>query len=231
MQGRIQIKTPLSPARPEILSGGFIDIIQNGQMNASARLLKLYIGEPGRFQVPVSVYTGVSANNTGNNKINEELVHNFINPGTGFFNISFDGSNRLAGHRDKLTSLQLQYMAGMRILSATNYLTQKAVSVFNNIETLGISFVTGAWEKNKTGNMGVFWLNGRAIFSVSPQNVLDDIFNPAIKNNMLGYSLGMGIEISQAVNIKLFYYRYQTRQKTQSFDPPFFQASFNYSLK
>ena len=217
--------------KPEILSAGFIDIIQNGQMNASARLIKLYIGEPGKFQVPVSVYSGVSSNNTGNSKISEELIHNLINPGTGLLNISFDGSSKLIGNKGKITSLQLQYMAGMRMLTATNYLTQKAVTVFNNIETLGITFVTGAWEKNKTGNVGVFWLSGRSILSISPQNALDDIFFPSIKNDMLGYSLGMGIEISQAVNIKLFYYRYQTKQKMQSFDPPFFQASFNYSLK
>jgi len=32
--------------KSEIFSSGFIDVINNGQVNASARLIKLYIGEP-----------------------------------------------------------------------------------------------------------------------------------------------------------------------------------------
>src|ERR1700674_5565310 len=72
--------------KTEIFSGGFIDIVQNGQMNASARLFRLYIGEPGKFQLPVSVYTGVSANNFSNSPVADDVLLTLINPGTGIFN-------------------------------------------------------------------------------------------------------------------------------------------------
>ena len=42
--------------KPEILTSGFIDIINNGQVNASARFIRLYIGEPGKFALPLSIY-------------------------------------------------------------------------------------------------------------------------------------------------------------------------------
>jgi hypothetical protein len=32
--------------KPEVLNSGFIDILTNGQINASARFIRLYIGEP-----------------------------------------------------------------------------------------------------------------------------------------------------------------------------------------
>jgi len=38
-----------SAVKPEILTSGFIDIINNGQVNASARFIRLFIGEPGKF--------------------------------------------------------------------------------------------------------------------------------------------------------------------------------------
>lgn len=72
--------------KPEILTSGFIDIINNGQVNASARFIRLYIGEPGKFALPLSIYSGVSSNNFQNqqsqisNRSNEQLVTNFINP-------------------------------------------------------------------------------------------------------------------------------------------------------
>ena len=53
----------LKNQKPEIFTSGFIDIFNSGQVNASARFLRLNIGEPGKFSVPLSFYTGVSSNN------------------------------------------------------------------------------------------------------------------------------------------------------------------------
>jgi hypothetical protein len=38
--------------KPEILTSGFIDIINNGQVNASARFIRLMVGELGKFALP-----------------------------------------------------------------------------------------------------------------------------------------------------------------------------------
>jgi hypothetical protein len=35
--------------KPEILTSGFIDIVNNGQVNASARFIRLMIGETDKF--------------------------------------------------------------------------------------------------------------------------------------------------------------------------------------
>ena len=90
---KIQIQTSSnnskSPYKPEILSSRFIDIINNGQVNASARFIRPYIGEPGKFAIPLSIYSGVSSNNFQNgqsamiNRNNDEFVTNFINPLSG----------------------------------------------------------------------------------------------------------------------------------------------------
>jgi hypothetical protein len=34
--------------KPEIFTSGFIDVMNNGQVNASARFIRLFIGEPGK---------------------------------------------------------------------------------------------------------------------------------------------------------------------------------------
>jgi hypothetical protein len=48
--------------KTEIFTSGFLDIMNNGQDNASARFTKLYIGEPNKFQIPLSFYSVVSSN-------------------------------------------------------------------------------------------------------------------------------------------------------------------------
>ena len=217
--------------KPEILSGGFIDFVQTGQMNASARLMRLYIGEPGKFQVPVSIYTGVSANSLSAYRQNEDFVLNLINPGSGIFNMCFDGTNKLAGIKTKVTSLQLQYQVGFRFLSVYDRRLFKNSTFFNAIGSLGLTFVTGAWEKNKANNIGVFWLNVRGLCSNNPPSVINSILEEKVIQNLLGYSVGMGIEISQATNVKIFYFRFLNNRSIAAFTPPFIQLSFNYSMR
>src|SRR5262245_48500277 len=94
-----------NPNKPSILSGGFIDLIQTGQVNASARLFKLYIGERNKFQLPISIYTGVSANNFSRDQSESTIVSALINPVAGIFNMYIDGVNRIFGGDNKITSL------------------------------------------------------------------------------------------------------------------------------
>ena len=218
-------------AKPEILSGGFIDFAQNGQMNASARFFRLYIGEPGKFQIPVSVYTGVSANNFSVNRENEDIILHLINPGTGIFNMSFDGINPVIGKKSKITSLQLQYQAGFRFLSVYNKQLYENISFFNVIGGAGLTFVTGAWESSKINNIGLFWLNVRGLYSGNPQKIFRDFFSVPVKNNLYAYSAGLGIEITQTLNVKVFYFHFLNNRELEEFTQPFLQITFNYSMR
>jgi hypothetical protein len=42
--------------KPEIFTSGFIDIMNTGQVNASARFIRLFIGEPDKFALSVFFY-------------------------------------------------------------------------------------------------------------------------------------------------------------------------------
>ena len=83
--------------KPEIFTSEFIDIVNNGQINASVRFIRLFIGEPGKFAIPLSLYGGVSNNNFqnqsntgGTQRNNDHLVNQYINPLSGLVNISVD---------------------------------------------------------------------------------------------------------------------------------------------
>src|SRR5690349_7552129 len=133
--------------QPEIFTSGFIDIINNGQVNASARFIRLYVGEPGKFSVPISLYAGVSSNNLQNTSIysqrsNDGLVTNFINPLSGLANISIDGV-WLFRNKSKISNIGLLYHIGERILTGyrtgliTDPRTGKPINFLNSYGTLG----------------------------------------------------------------------------------------------
>lgn len=238
-----------SEGKPEVLNNGFIDVINNGQVNASARLIRLFIGEPGKFAIPLSFYSGVSANNFSNGttqgqnnpvpvlqKTNDQLVTGFINPLSGFINVSVD--NVLYFKKTKrLTKAGWLYHTGIRILTGyktgavTNPQTGKPVNFLNSFASSGFYFQTGAWEKNNAKNMGVFWTSLRYIWCRSNPNHLKE-FLPNINTNGIyhGYCVGGGIEINNLVNIKILFYKYSKRPEID-YSLPIYQFSFNYSMK
>lgn len=229
--------------KPEIFTSGFIDIVNNGQVNASARFIRLYVGEPGKFAIPLSIYSGVSSNNFANqqspviNRSNDQLVTNFINPLSGLANISVDGIIYFKKKPDKVTKTGLLYHLGERILTGirtgpvTDPTTGKPINFLNSFSSLGFYFQTGAWERNNTKNVGVSWFALRYIGCYTNPSQLKEIM-PLIKTNGLyhGYSLAWGVEINKLVNIKVVFYKYRKKPEIDYY-LPIYQFSFNYSLK
>ena len=227
--------------KPEIFTSGFIDIMNNGQVNASARFIRLFIGEPGKFAVPLSIYGGVSNNNFQSQMVslqrsNDQLINQYINPLSGLINISIDGVayfNKVP----KVTRAGLLYHTGERILTGyrtgqlTDPLTGRPTNFLNSFTTLGLYFQTGAWERSNTKNVGLFWMAFRYIGCYSNPTQIKD-FLPDINTNGIyyGYSLAFGVEINNLVNLKAVYYKY-VKQPEIDYSLPIYQFSFNYSFK
>jgi len=240
----VKTNVPANPQayKPEILTSGFIDIVNNGQVNASARFIRLFIGEPGKFAIPLSIYSGVSSNNFQNQQVpggqrsNEHLINSFINPLSGLANISIDGICFFK-KTNKLTRAGFLYHGGIRVLTGyktgliTDPSTGKPINFLNSFVTSGLYFQTGAWERNNAKNVGLFWLAGRYILCKSNANQVKEIV-PGIETNALyhGWSLAGGVEINNLVNIKIIYYKYVKRPEID-FSLPIYQFSFNYTLK
>lgn len=232
--------------KPEIFTSGFIDIVNNGQINASARFLRLYIGEPGKFAIPLSFYGGVSnnsfqgggINNSGNLYLrsNDHLINQFINPLSGLINISSENIFFFS-KKDKITCTGLLYQLGERVLTGmrtglvSNPQTGKPFNFLNSFASAGIYWQTGAWEKNNSKNIGAFWMAVRYHACYTNPKQLRE-FLPDVKTNglYLGYSIGFGVEINSLVNLKAIYYKY-TKQPEIDYGIPIYQFSFNYSLK
>ncbi len=220
----------ISAAKPEFLSGGFIDMFQTGQISASARLLKLYIGEPGKFQLPVSLYSGVTANNLSVSNADKDVANVLINPAAGLMNMMFDGRNKLLGKNGRYTSLHIQYHSGIRLLSLYSQRSGKNSTTFNFIAGAGFTFVTGAWERDQKNNIGLFWVNIRCLFSDIPDAVFPNFFIVPLESRLVGISGGFGIEITHTLNLKVLCFRVLNNQHEETFTKPLLQVSFNYSL-
>lgn len=225
------------PKKPELFNSGFIDFQNSGQMNASARVFKIYIGEPKKFMLPLSVYSGVSGNNYNNgnaasaaSKGGEQMVLGLINPMSGVFNFSTDNTFRIGKKTKSLTGVSFVYQLGEKMITGQQAFTFKSFSFFSTYANTGLLFQTGAWEKDKEKNMGVFWLLVRGHVVKTSKSFYHLSGYPPDKGFFKGYSIGMGIEINTVLNIKSYYYRY-INPGAAIFDIPIYQLTFNYSMR
>lgn len=229
--------------KPEILTSGFIDIVNNGQVNASARFIRLFIGEPGKFAIPLSIYSGVSSNNfqnqqqQGGQRSNEHLVSSFINPLSGLANISIEGIVFFTKKQTKVTKTGFLYHGGVRILTGyktgliTDPSTGTPINFLNSFGSTGLYFQTGAWERNNAKNVGIFWLATRYILCKTGEKQLKQILPDIVTIGLYhGWSLAWGVEINNLVNIKVVYYKYVKKPEID-YSLPIYQFSFNYSLR
>ncbi|MEJ7627419.1 MAG: hypothetical protein WKF35_11185 [Ferruginibacter sp.] len=225
--------------KPEVFSSGFIDVMNNGQVNASARMIKLYIGDTTNFSIPISFYGGVSNNmlqTSGTSKSNDILVNQFINPLSGLVNISTENYIYFK-KSEKISKLSFLYQIGVRILNGSRVglvsdpLTGKPVNFLNTFTANGLMLETGAWEKGNTSNVGIFRMALRYHLCHSSSKQIRE-FLPNIKTNGIysGYSLGFGIDINNVVNIKTIYYKYFKAPEID-YGFPIYQFSFNYHLQ
>ncbi len=243
IQEQTILKTALQKEyKPEIFTSGFIDVVNSGQVNASARFIRLYIGEPGKFALPLSLYSGVSSNNFQNpqttlQRNNDVLVTNFINPLSGLANLSVDGVIYFSPKKEKITRAGILYHLGERVLTGirtgitSSLTTGKPINFLNSFGSMGFYFQTGAWERSNSKNLGVSWFAFRYIGCYTNPGQLKEIM-PDIETNGVywGYSIAWGVEISKLVNIKVVYYKY-TKKPEINYSLPIYQFSFNYSLK
>jgi len=227
--------------KPEIFTNGFIDIMNNGQVSASARFIRLFVGEPGKPSIPLSLYSGVSANNFQSALMpaqvsNDALVNAYINPLSGLINLSSDGviyfKKKVALSRGGIV-----YHFGERVLTGfrTGIITDPAIgkpsNFLNSFATTGLYVQTAAWERSNLKNLGIFWIVARYHFCYSNPIQIRS-FLPAIVTNGIytGYSLGAGVEIKNLVSIKTIYYKYIKKPEID-YSLPIYQFSFNYSMR
>ncbi len=217
----------------ELLSRGFVDFFSNGKMQGTAQLLKINIGEPDAFYIPLFILVGASGDGLGEQERNENAVANLLNPIGGIFNGTINGRNNLYSSNSGITSLKFAYQASGKLINAQDSITGELRFLGTGYGNAGLFFQTGAWEPDAEGNMGVFWIQTKVTGSVAfDKAVLSEVFGSTVTDNyFIGYSVDLGIEINNRINLKAGAYQYLNSQDIELMKKPVFKFSLDYNLK
>ncbi|NCI46511.1 hypothetical protein [Sediminibacterium soli] len=214
----------------QLLRSGIIDYLTNGGVQASARFLKLNIGEE-KFSIPFYIYTGTSGTGFGNDKENSQSVNSLLNQLGGTLNFSINQSfNLLERNASARTLLKFNYHLGTRLVNGRDSLTQESINYLNSFANAGLYFQTGAWANDDMSNIGMFFLQAKISGNMSAESNFARIFGPGFKkNSLLGYSVDMGIEIDNIISLRAGVYQY-TNSPVELLAKPVVKFAVNYKL-
>ena len=215
---------------PGFLSGGSIDFINNRQLNTTTQIFRLYIGEPGKFQVPVSILTGVSSSKNANSRQQDELTASLINPGIGLINMFTEKQIPVIVSSNNLSSILIPAQLGVRVLNGYS-ITHRTLNFINIIAGLGITFITGVWERNNAIKPGYCWVSLRSIYSYSPSLLVNQFFTETVSSSHFGYSGTLGMDLSSSLSFRINYFQFLNNQHITVFRTSVLQLSINYSSR
>ncbi len=217
----------------ELLGRGFVDFFSNGKMQGTAQLLKINIGEPKGFYVPLYLLVGSSGDGLGSQKKNENTIANLLNPIGGIFNGTINGRNNLYASNSGITSLKVSYQLSGKLVNAQDTLTGSSKFLGAGYGNLGLFFQTGAWDPDEKGNMGVFWVQAKATasYAFNDASYKEVLGKDYTQSYFIGYAIDLGIEINNRINLKAGVYQYLNNQDLELIKNPVFKFSLDYNLK
>lgn len=200
---------------PDWLSAGMMEVGQGGQLQAAARVVRLFIGEPGKWQLPLSLYSGVAQPGVGAMgspgslaRSNESITWQLYSAWSGLINLGFEGQRRGLNWGAQ-SGLRFVFQFGERILSEyrmdapSDSLTGKQQLLWNHYLLTGWVVHTGAWERSDPRNLGRGWVMFRGHLHYSSPDDLRWLFPISrLRGVYGGGSLAVGIEVSRVVHVR-----------------------------
>lgn len=175
------------------------------------QLLKVNVGEPKGFKIPIFLFIG-SPFNLKDDLNHEKTAAELLNPIGGLINLYIQHDHKLIGKNNKLslTKLNLKSSIIAKYVSGTDTVNRISREFFNFAGTLDFFFQTGAWEAADGFNpekSGVFWINLNFSANAVVGNNLKEVFTQLNDNSFLSASFGirLGLYIEDKVNINVGY--------------------------
>ncbi|WP_285056593.1 hypothetical protein [Pedobacter ginsengisoli] len=214
----------------ELFGKGLIDYGFQGQLQTTAQAVKVNIGEPDAFYLPLYLLVGATSGDFGTNELNKNTVLSLINPTGGVLNLSSNLYLKIFSSKSDITSLKFTTLFGGKLVSGRDVTNASALLKPAGFVDAGLYFQTGAWEED-TGYQdgGVFWLQARyGIIGMSKSDLSSYFGNTASVPH--GPKIELGILVKNKVNIKLSYYKAVGTTNIPTLDKNQFRLALDYSV-
>ncbi|MFD0962557.1 hypothetical protein [Pseudofulvibacter geojedonensis] len=209
---------------------GYLDYFSAGSVQATAQILKLNIGDPERFIVPLYIFAGGSGDVLGENEENKSAIGNLLNPTGGLFNATF--YKQFLKPSDKVTRIGFTLQATLKLISGDDVQSKDNFLFGSTSFSTGFHFQTGAWKEGED-DIGLFFVKPRLIGSLVGNTQSESLFSTVQEhdNFLYGFAVDAGINVKDVIDLKFGVYQFWNDYDIEGFDKPLLKFSVDYKFK
>ncbi|HLP64741.1 hypothetical protein [Flavobacterium sp.] len=195
----------------EFFSGGNIDYISGGLIQANTQLFKINIGEPKKFYMPFYVVVGADKE-TGSDTdadANKSTSVNLLSANGGYLNLGLHGnwSPKWLSFGD-YSKISLVYQLGAKSIIGNDMVTNERVNLFSGIGNVGFLLQTAAWNPDDIENIGMAWVQCAFSNTLNDNEKIKKIYGENVNRHFYGLNVEAGVEIEKYINLRFGYYSY-----------------------
>ena len=215
------------------LTGGGLNYGQ-GYLQTSAKILKILIGKPGKFRLPVFLLVNSLTDVASNTNDNEKAtLTNLFNPTAGYLNFGIQGADTFS---DNLTSVGYTYQFGGKLIGAQSPGNTDNTNLISGVLSGGLYFFTDAEISGL--DLGVFWVRALGILSIGDGNDIANLLSiedPSMSSKISGeffiLKAELGLNIPGAIELNVSYLKNFTDDDLLPvFNDGIIQGTFDYSF-
>ena len=191
--------------RVTTLERGLLDMTSQGQAQASAQLVRICIGEPDGFALPLYFLAGAAGEAAGDAKSGEATASTLLNPLGG--NLALAANDDYAFLRwGAHTFVRFSYTLAARYLHMTDS-SGAGVPLVVGTGSIGLRLQTAAWAPtDQSEGVGTAWVQVAAAADLASQARLARIFGPNAPNWAFSLNIDLGIKVAGRLDTKLSLY-------------------------
>lgn len=213
-------------------SGGNVDFIAGGLMQATTRVMRINIGVPDSFYMPFYLMLGAVAevNQSAAQQI-DQTASQLLSANGGYLNMGLHGTHPISDNKPgDGTGFSWTYQLGAKQIIGEDP-NGSNVNLLSGVGNLGLMFQTKAWTPEKPENIGMAWIQCSFASTLSDKEKIRQLYGPDTDPFFYGLQAEAGIEIANYVNLHAGYYRYFNNQGiNDEFDKGIFKFSADFKI-
>ena len=215
-----------------VLNAGLLDIGVRGELQSTAQILKIRIGEPKGFNIPFYLLTGTASGDLGDAETNKSTLFQLLDPVGGVVSANLVGTSNLWHSKSGITQFRLAYTGSGRVVTGRHGVTGDSRGAANLYLATGIFFQTGAWEGDDGyDGGGVFWSEVDYAASFISADDLRAFFGNDAGTSPSGVRATLGLKIKGKVNVKFALFIPTSREGIVGLDSDQFKLGLDYSVR
>jgi len=188
---------------------GFVDYFSSGATQATVQLIRLCLGEPGRFRLPLYFLAGSPGKVSGGNTMNAATLGSILNPLGGFLNAAVNDSYEIWPRNPayQYTSFQLAYQAAAKYLNGHDTTNTTGVPAMIGYADLGLRYQTGATNLDDVdpSKVGIAWIQVKFGANIAGSTQFKRLFGADAGQILQVVSVDGGVAIDSRLNLKISY--------------------------